>query len=157
MGKKILLVTGSPRAKGNTDLLAQAFQEGAEQAGHQVTVFDAGKKNILPCKACDTCYQKGVPCSFADDFNQCEAAMKEADVVVLASPLYWYTFSAQMKLFIDKLKAFGAGGSIASNKESMLIACGAVADASRFDAMVDTYHQMCNCLLYTSPSPRDCS
>lgn len=110
MGKKILLVTGSPRAKGNTDLLAQAFQEGAEQAGHQVTVFDAGKKNILPCKACDTCYQKGVPCSFADDFNQCEAAMKEADVVVLASPLYWYTFSAQMKLFIDKLKAFGAGG-----------------------------------------------
>ena len=69
--------------------------------------------------------------------------MKEADVVVLASPLYWYTFSAQMKLFIDKLKAFGAGGSIASNKESMLIACGAVADASRFDAMVDTYHQMC--------------
>ena len=61
MGKKILLVTGSPRAKGNTDLLAQAFQEGAEQAGHQVTVFDAGKRTSCPAKPAIPAIKRACP------------------------------------------------------------------------------------------------
>lgn len=143
MSKKILIVTGSPRQDGNTDLLAQAMKAGAEQAGHSVTIFEAGKKNIRPCLACGGCYTQGKPCVAQDDFNQAEQALLECDVIILATPLYWYTFSAQMKAFIDKLAAFGKNGHSVSGKESMLVACGAVADESRFSGLVETYHQMC--------------
>ena len=148
MGKKILLVTGSPRAKGNTDLLAQAFQEGAEQAGHQVTVFDAGKKNILPCKACDTCYQKGVPCSFADDFNQCEAAMKEADVVVLASPMYYWSISGQLKCAFDRLFAVAElGPDLANPVKDAVLLMAAEGDTEENFAPVRAYYKaLLDCL-----------
>lgn len=141
MSKTILMVTGSPRAGGNTDMLAEAFRKGAEAAGHTVLLYDAGKKNILPCKDCGTCYAKGVPCSFADDFNETEELLHKADVVALLSPLYWYTFSSQMKLFLDKLKAYGAHPIKAH--ESVLITCGAVADEERFSGLVETYRQIC--------------
>ncbi|MBM6919203.1 flavodoxin family protein [Intestinimonas butyriciproducens] len=143
MSKKILIVTGSPRTQGNTDLLAQALLKGVEEAGNTGVIFDAGKKNILPCKDCGGCYKKGVPCAFADDFNEVEQELLSCDAIVLATPLYWYTFSGQMKMFIDKLKAFGAGGKSISGKDSALISCGAVSDPGRFSGLVETYRQMC--------------
>lgn len=143
MSKKILIVTGSPRKEGNTDLLAQAMKAGAEQAGHSVTIFDAGKKKIHPCVACNGCYSQGKPCVAQDDFNQAEQALLECDVIILATPLYWYTFSAQMKAFIDKLTAFGKGGHPISGKESVLVSCGAVADPELFSGLVETYHRIC--------------
>ena len=98
MSKKIMVLNGSPRAKGNTAELIKAFTEGAESAGHTVTCFDLQKMNIHPCLGCcgggKNCNS---PCVQKDD--------KEADLVVLASPLYYWTISGQLKAALDRLFA----------------------------------------------------
>ena len=62
MGKNVLILLGSPRKEGNSHLLAKAFAEGAESAGHTVTYFDAGKGGIAGCMACGGCWKTGAPC-----------------------------------------------------------------------------------------------
>jgi multimeric flavodoxin WrbA len=120
--KNIVVITGSPRKGGNTDLLAEAFREGAEGAGHKVDVFNAAEKLTKPCIACDQCYKNGVPCAHEPAFNELAALIEKGDVVVFATPLYFSDFSAQMKLAIDHL--YGMGGSnhkLEHVKESVLI------------------------------------
>ncbi len=92
MGKEILILTGSPRHGGNSDLLAAAFQKGAEAAGHSVTQFATASKKFYPCLACDTCWYQGRPCSIKDDFNGLANLLEAADLIVFATPLYWFTF-----------------------------------------------------------------
>lgn len=141
MSKRILIITGSPRAGGNSDQLAEAFAQGAREAGHMVTTFAAGRSHIGPCRACDTCFSKGVACSFDDDFNKLAPLLEGSDAIVLASPLYWYDVSAQLKLAIDKLKAFS--GRKLPIRESALLMCGAVADPAKFDGAVGVYRRIC--------------
>jgi Multimeric flavodoxin WrbA len=139
MKKNILVLTGSPRIGGNSDLLADAFIKGATKAGHEVVKCEAGKKNIMGCKACDTCYSKGKPCSFDDDFNSIAPLMEKADGIVFITPLYWFTFSAQMKAVIDKMYSFIIGTKELKIKESMLLVCGETDNESEFDAIIRTY------------------
>jgi len=106
MGKKIVIFNGSPRPNGNTSALIRAFSLGAEEAGNTVTTFLLDSMNIKGCKGCfgggkspDTlCMQK-------DDMEKIYPVYKEADIVVLASPLYYYTVSGQLKTAIDRLFA----------------------------------------------------
>ena len=84
MSKKILVLTGSPRQGGNTDILAEAFIEGAQRAGNQVFRFDAGRKNVSGCVACETCFSSGHPCSYVDDFEEYAGYLKEADVLAMS-------------------------------------------------------------------------
>ena len=142
MSKRILIVTGSPRVGGNSDRLAEAFAKGALEAGHTVETFAAGRANISPCHACDMCFSKGMPCVFNDDFNEKLVPMlRNADVIALVSPLYWYDISAQLKLAIDKLKAF-SGHEALPIKESVLMMCGAVSEEERFSGAVEVYRQI---------------
>ncbi|MBU5483361.1 flavodoxin family protein [Clostridium sp. MSJ-11] len=106
MGKKILVITGSPRKKGNSFAMTDAFVNAAEAKGHTVTRFDAAFMNVGGCRACDTCFQTGRACSFDDDFNTIAPEIEAADAIVFTSPVYWYTFSAQIKAVMDKLYAF---------------------------------------------------
>lgn len=107
MKKKILILTGSPRKKGNSNTLTKAFIEGAREKGHEVTTFDTAAKKINGCKACNTCWRKGKACSFEDDnFNELAELLKEADIVVFSTPLYWGSFSGQLKNAIDKIYSF---------------------------------------------------
>ncbi|MDO4574140.1 MAG: flavodoxin family protein [Planctomycetia bacterium] len=106
MARNILIITGSPRRNGNSDLLAKAFAEGAKEAGHKVKFFSASKDAVLPCQACDKCWKKGNACVFDDGFRKLEKLLPEADTLVFATPLYWFAFSAQLKAAIDKLYAF---------------------------------------------------
>lgn len=138
MAKNILILTGSPRVGGNSDALAAAFAEGAREAGHMVQVFDAGRASILPCRACDACSKAG-KCVFNDDFQKLDPMLREADVIALVSPLYWYDVSAQLKLAIDKLKSFSGALHI---RESVLLMCGAVEDTARFDGAVQVYKRI---------------
>lgn len=142
MAKKILIVTGSPRLNGNSDQLAQAFAKGAEEAGNTVTLFSAGRSKMSPCRVCDTCFSKGVACSFDDDFNKLAPLMEEADVIVLASPLYWYDISSQLKIVLDKMYAFSTAKRAEKihGKESVLLMCGAVTDPEKFRGAVEVYH-----------------
>ena len=106
MPKKIVILNGSPRRKGNTSALVKAFTEGAEGAGNTVTEFFLDGMNIHGCKGC-FCGGKDPehPCVQRDDMEKIYPVYKEADIVVLATPLYYWTISGQLKCAFDRLFA----------------------------------------------------
>lgn len=105
MGKKVLIITGSPRLKGNTNALVTAFASGAVAAGNEVEVFDAATANLNGCHADKSCEQRGC-CGQKDDGVRMNELMREADVLVLASPVYWSGFTSQIKTAIDRFYQF---------------------------------------------------
>lgn len=139
MGKNILILTASARQGGNSNLMARAFREEAERAGHTVEVFDTAAHRILPCRACDQCFSAGRACVFADDFALLSPLLERADTLVLAMPLYWYTFPASIKAALDKLYAFIVGGKTLPIKEAVLLICGEIAEERVFEGAVRSY------------------
>ncbi|OGO77092.1 MAG: flavodoxin [Clostridiales bacterium GWB2_37_7] len=139
--KNILLLTGSPRRNGNSDRMADAFIKGVLSAGHKVTKFETARKDISGCRACKTCWSKGKPCSFQDDFDELAPLLEAADVIVFCTPLYWFSFSTQIKAAIDKMYAYvGKSCKRSLNiKESLLLVCGADEDMEVFDGIRATY------------------
>ena len=106
MSKKIIVLNGSPRKKGNTRALIQAFTKGAKSAGNTVTEFFLDGMNIHGCKGCfGGGKNPDSPCVQKDDMEKIYPAYKEADIVVLASPLYYWTISGQLKMAFDRLFA----------------------------------------------------
>ena len=100
--KHIVILSGSPRKNGNTNLLCRQFQQGAEEAGHSVRFIPLAEKRIGFCRACDACMRNGGACIQKDDMADILGAFQQADVVVLATPVYFYGVSAQMKACIDR-------------------------------------------------------
>ncbi len=139
MGKKILVLTGSPRKGGNSDLMADAFMKGAQTVGHTVTKYEAGLNKINGCKACNRCYSKAEACVFEDDFNTLAPFLEGSDMLVLATPMYWFTFPAQLKAALDKMYALLIGGRQSNIKESILLACAETEEMADFDGLVRTY------------------
>ena len=123
MGKKIVVITGSPRKGGNSFAMTDAFIKAAEAKGHTVTRFDAAMMKIGGCRACETCYSTGKACTFDDDFNTIAPAILEADAVVFTMPVYWYSIPAQIKGVIDRLFSLVVGGKDIAGKECALITC----------------------------------
>ena len=141
MKKNILVLTGSPRKNGNSDRMAEAFIKGALSAGHQAVKFNAGTKKIGGCKACKKCWSKDEPCIYRDDFDQLTALLEEADVLAFSTPLYWFTFSAQILAPINRLYAYQRDNCKRplKIKESFLFVCGADDDISIFEGTIATY------------------
>ena len=123
MGKKIVVITGSPRKNGNSLAMTDAFIKAAEAKGHSVVRFDTSFMKIGFCHACETCYKTGKACSFDDDFNTIAPAILKADAVVFSMPVYWYSIPAQIKGVIDKMFSFVVGGKDIAGKECALITC----------------------------------
>ena len=116
MSKKILMLTGGARHGGNSEKMADAFMKGAKAAGHEVVRYDAGFKNIKGCIFCETCYKLGdnKACSHDEVFNELAPYYEWADSLVIVTPLYWYTYTAQIKAALDKvLRADGGKTSSA--------------------------------------------
>ena len=106
MSKKIVILNGSPRKSGNTSAITAAFTKGAESAGNEVTEFFLDGMNIHGCKGCfGGGKNPDSPCVQKDDMDKIYPAFKDADIVVLASPLYYWTISGQLKAAIDRLFA----------------------------------------------------
>ena len=106
---KVLIFMGSPRARGNSTILAEQAAEGARKAGAEVEMFRLAKMNIGPCLACEGCRKKGADgCVQKDDMKPLYAKLRAADALIIAGPVYWFSISAQVKLFLDRLYAFGA-------------------------------------------------
>lgn len=141
MSKKIVVITGSPRKNGNSQIMTEAFIEAAQNIGHTITRFDAAEKKVGGCRACDTCYQTGKACSFDDDFNTIAPDILEADAIVFTMPVYWYTMPAQIKAVIDKMYSFYVGGKDLSGKKSALIACCEENDMSVMDGVRIPYER----------------
>ena len=101
MSKTVLVISTSPRKNGNSDALADAFIRGAQQAGNQVEKINLYDKTIGFCKGCLTC-QSTQRCIIDDDASAIAQRMLTADVIVFATPIYYYGMCGQMKTLLDR-------------------------------------------------------
>lgn len=101
MSKNILIVLGGGRSNGNTAQLVNAFKKGADEAGHKVELISLQKYQVNGCIGCNVC-RYGKPCVQKDSFNELVPKIKAADLIVFASPLYFWTISAKLKAFIER-------------------------------------------------------
>lgn len=103
---KIVVLMGSPRPTGNTASLVHDFQEGAESAGHEVSILQVGTMNIHGCIACDYCKKLGHgKCAINDDMQTVYAILEDADMIVFASPVYYFGFTGQLQNMISRVYA----------------------------------------------------
>jgi multimeric flavodoxin WrbA len=109
VAKNVLILKGSPRREGNSAILAEQVAAGAKEAGGQVETVYLHELDIQPCDACDTCQAGDIDCVIEDDMQALYPKVRAADAVVYASPIYWFSVSAQLKLFIDRCYAMGEG------------------------------------------------
>lgn len=102
-GKNIIIAIGSPRKKGNSAILAHKAADGARAAGAECEIVCLHEMNIRPCNACDYCLTRpGNKCILNDDMQKLYPKLIKADAIVMAGPIYWFTVSAQIKLFMDR-------------------------------------------------------
>lgn len=102
--KNVLIISSSPRINGNSDTLCREFERGAKEAGHNVKYINLVEKKINYCLACYACTNTG-KCFQKDDFNEILDLALKADVILFATPVYFYSMSGQLKVFIDRLVA----------------------------------------------------
>ena len=137
---KILVLNGSPRKTGNTAALVAAFKEGAESTGHEVTVFNVGNMKINGCLACEYCHGAGAgKCVQNDDMQNIYPDMASADMVVLASPVHYWSFTGQMQSCITR---FYAPGKPAAMKYGMILSS---ESPGVYDAIISQYK---SCISY---------
>lgn len=103
---KIVVITGSPRKTGTSALLTDEFIRGAEESGHEIFRFDAAFKDVHPCIGCEKCEQGKKKCVFEDDMQILIEELLIADIVVFVTPVYYHSYSAQIKAVIDRLHGF---------------------------------------------------
>ena len=141
--KKVLVIEGSPRRNGNSRRLAEAFCRGAREAGHAVETVALAGLTIGDCRGCDACRQGSDRCVLQDDMVPIARAMLEADVIALATPAYFYTWSALMKAVVDRTYAIEHQ---LVNTDFYLLATGAAADESYFGHLVEAFSLYVRCL-----------
>ena len=105
MSKNVLIISGSPRMGGNSDLLCDEFMKGAIDGGNEAEKIFLRDKKVAPCNACYYCAQSGGQCAIKDDMAEILDKMQAADVIVMSSPVYFYSIDAQMKAVIDRCVA----------------------------------------------------
>jgi multimeric flavodoxin WrbA len=143
MAKKVLILSGSPRKNGNSDLLCEQFMLGANEAGHQVEKIFLRDKRIDHCVACDFCQGNDGRCSQQDDMTGVLNKMILADVIVMATPVYFYTMNGQMKTLIDRTYA---QYTKISNKEMYFIMTAAVGNKDLLERTLEGFRGFTSCL-----------
>ena len=141
MSKNIVVLSGSPRKNGNTDRLVAAFTAGAESTGKKVTVFRVADMNIAGCLGCNRCFDGSGVCVQKDDAQIILDALREADAYVLASPIYFFSLTAQLRLAIDRTYAL-LRVSMPASKTALLLTCGANTEKAA-EGAIATYNGMC--------------
>ena len=143
MSKNILILSGSPRKKGNSDLLCDEFMHGAKDSGNQVEKIFLGSKKIGYCKGCYYCEKTGGTCAIKDDMAEILKKIQNADVIVMASPVYFYSIDAQMKALIDRCVA---QWTEIKNKEFYYIMTAAEDSESVMDCTLECFRGFAKCL-----------
>ena len=103
MSKKIVIISSTPRKNGNSSMLCDGFMKGAQEAGHELEKISLAEKEINYCTGCCSCVSKPGACVQSDDMNAILKKILAADIMVLASPVYFRSFNGQMKTFIDRV------------------------------------------------------
>lgn len=102
---KIVVLAGSPNKNGSTNMLVKEFERGADEVGHQIKIIDCTRISVRPCIGCIACGYEG-PCIQKDDMENIKNEILSADMIVFATPLYYYGMSAQLKTVIDRFCSF---------------------------------------------------
>jgi multimeric flavodoxin WrbA len=142
MAKKVLIISSSPRKGGNSDTLCEQFLLGAKEAGHQAEKIFLRDKRINYCTGCGTCVDKKGHCSQKDDMAAILEKMTAADVIVLATPIYFYTMCGQLKTFIDRCCS---SYTLLTGKEFYYIMT-AAAGESCMDRTIEEFRGFLSCL-----------
>lgn len=137
---KIVVLTGSPRRNGNTSHMAGRFIKGAEEAGHEVYRFDCAQRKVSPCIARNRCGMNGT-CIFNDDFVELRPHLLAADMVVFATPMYYFGFSSWLKTVIDRFYALN-GQIKGAPKQAAFLMAYANTDPKEAEPMTSHYHTL---------------
>jgi len=141
MSKNIVVLAGSPRKVSSTDRLAAAFTEGAKEAGHAVTTFRVADMKIGGCLGCGHCFQEVGVCVQKDDMQAILDALRKADTIVLASPVYYWGVTSQLKRVIDRTYALLEEG-VAIKRAALLMTCGDDTDEAA-EPSIAMFRQIC--------------
>ena len=133
----ILIINGSPRKSGNTELLAEAFAKGAAEC-HHVEILSVRDYKVNPCLGCNACFKTNGICAQKDDMTIIYEKMSQADMLVIASPVYFYGISAQMKSVIDRFH--NPIRDTFHIKKTALLLVGAASLPELFDAILTEYN-----------------
>lgn len=139
---KVVLLKGSPRTNGNSNMLAAEFVKGAKEAGHEVVEFDCPKHNIKGCLACERCGMAG-NCVQKDDFNLIRNDLIDADVILFTTPIYYFGISGQLKNVIDR---FYSIHGLMGPKKTLFFATMGNGNTHVADPSVGMYELMCHYL-----------
>ena len=136
----ILILQASPRAKGNTAWMAEEYKKAAEAAGHKVTLVNVSKKKIAGCLACEYCHNKGNgACIQKDDMQELYPLMAEAEVLVLAAPIYYFTLNAQIQAPIQRMYCVNAPAKV--KKMALLVSSHS---PGVYDGAMAEFRDICN-------------
>lgn len=138
----ILIIKGSPRKKGNTSTMADAFAKGAKENENMIEEVILKEKMIGDCLGCGACQENGGNCIQKDDMTEIYENMKKADVIVFACPVYFYTWTSLMKRMIDRTFAVE---SILTNKKFYLLSAGAAPEEKYMQTMINSFRQYISC------------
>ena len=133
--KNVLIISASPRKGGNSDILCDRFAQGAEESGHKVEKIFVASKNIGYCRGCGVCNSTH-KCVQKDDMAEILEKMIQADVIVLATPVFFYSMDGQMKTFIDRTVP---RYTEISNKDFYFIMTAADTEKSNLERTMETF------------------
>lgn len=120
---KVIVLNGSPHKNGNVAAMAEAFVRGLRQSGHEVTVFDTAFMKIGGCLACEYCHTKGEgKCVQRDEMDKIYPVLAEAEMIVLVSPIYYQSFSAQLQAAVNRIYALDKPAKL--KKAAMILSSG---------------------------------
>lgn len=143
MTKRVLILSSSPRRNGNSDTLCNEFMRGAQETGNRVEKIFLKDKRINYCTGCSVCSMYQKPCPQKDDAAEIVEKMIEADVIVMATPVYFYAMSAQMKTMIDRCCARYLE---IKNKDFYFIISAAEDDRTLMERTIDGFRGFLDCL-----------
>lgn len=142
MKKNVVILSASPRRNGNSDILCDEFMKGATEASHDVEKIFLADKNIKYCTGCGVCNTTH-ECVQKDDMKEILVKLLKADVIVMASPVYFYTINAQMKTLIDRIVP---QYTKLSNKEFYFIITAAETDLNMMERSIECFRGLLDCL-----------
>lgn len=138
---KIIILQGSPHKKGSTQMLAAQFAKGAEEAGHHIEFLDTAHMKMHPCLGCGHCGMNG-ECVHKDDNSVIREALLSADMVVFATPIYYFGMSSQLKMVIDRFYSYTLKLSDCHLK-AVLITAAWDSDADVMPYTAEHYKKLC--------------
>ncbi len=137
---KVLILQASPRAKGNTAWMAEEYKKAAEAAGHEVMLVNVSHKKIAGCLACEYCHNKGNgACTQKDDMQELYPLMAQAEVLVLAAPIYYFTLCAQIQAPIQRMYCVNSPAQV--KKMALLVSS---YSPGVYTGAISEYHDICN-------------